>query len=414
MVGNEQSWGHLALSSQVVGPLQWMDHARQLMADYTRHQINQKVNILGALVKVMERLACTLPMVCGEAVQDVVPGILEFEEAFRIYNEFIVTESCLDKKLKETFQNQLLHPTMGLPVFIVTHKHIGKFLVLKSSSNSIEYILSKLFDELDAVEKNPVVMDFSFSELKSLMSSDFDRKLLELAVSHGKSNRELEILNINIAQSTSEVKERIDSIRAADRMAEEKAKIKLDFEISTVEDSIEADISKLGVKRSFWPEFAIKDFEDKINVKKEKRDELNRIKLEETEHHRNLFKRRVQQFRNRIVRDERMKKMGRGNVHQKQGAKRKLTDSDDEFVAGMFSEHAGYHGLRNAVTEFIGTVDRNKRIKLEDIKKYYNIRRNERGEKNVATSTARRRLAPRRKTSHVQLPSLTLVNVSSL
>ena len=67
----------------------------------------------------------------------------------------------------------------------------------------------------------------------------------------------------------------------------------------------------------------------------------------------------------------------------------------------MFSEHAGYHGLRNTVTEFIGTVDRNKRIKLNDIKKYYDMRRSERGEKSISVSTARRRLAPRRKSSQV-------------
>ena len=96
-----------------------------------------------------------------------------------------------------------------------------------------------------------------------------------------------------------------------------------------------------------------------------------------------------------------MKKMGRGNIVKKQGPKRKLTGSDNEYVASMFSEHAGYHGLRNTVTEFIGTVDRNKRIKLNDIKKYYDMRRSERGEKNISVSTARRRLAPRRKSSQV-------------
>ena len=86
-------------------------------------------------------------------------------------------------------------------------------------------------------------------------------------------------------------------------------------------------------------------------------------------------------------------------AYKKQGAKRKLTDEDDEYVASMFSEHAGYHGLRNTVTEFVGTVDRNKRIKLDDIKKYYNMRRGERGQKSVSIHTARRRLAPKRKTA---------------
>ena len=400
MTGNERSWGHLVPSDQVVGPLQWVNHARKLMADYSDRELLQKVNILSALVKVMERLTCHLPMVCGGVVQEeVVPGILEFSEAFRIYNEVIASDSTLEKKAKETFQNQVLHATLGLPVFIITHKIIGKFVVLKSSSNSIEYILSKLFDEFESSVKDPVVMDFSFSELKSLMSSDFDRKLLELAVSVGKSNRELEVLNIDIAHNTKEVKERIDSLRAVESFAEEKAKSKISFEISSLKELIKADILKLETRRSSWPEFAIQDLEDKIKVKKDRQDELSRVMNEETEHHRILLRRRVQEFRKRMERDERLRKMGRANIHQKQGAKRKLEDSDDEFVASMFSEHAGYHGLRNTVTEYIGTVDRSKRIKLEDIKKYYNIKRNERGQKNISTSTARRRLAPRRKTS---------------
>ena len=400
MTGNERSWGHLVPSNQIVGPLQWVNHARQLLADYSDRELLQKVNILSALVKVMERLTCNLPMVCGGVVQEeVVPGILEFSEAFRIYNEVIASDFSLEKKAKETFQNQVLHATLGLPVFIISHKVIGKFLILKSSSNSIEYILSKLFDEFESSVKDPVVMEFSFSELKSLMSSDFDRKLLELAVSVGKSNRELEVLNIDIAHNTKEVKERIDSLRAVESLAEEKAKSKISFEISSLKELIKADILKLETRRSSWPELAIQDLEDKIKVMQDRQDELNRFMSEESEHHRILLRRRVQQFRKRMERDERLRKMGRANIHQKQGAKRKLEDSDDEFVASMFSEHAGYHGLRNTVTEYIGTVDRSKRIKLEDIKKYYNFKRNERGEKNISTSTARRRLAPRRKTS---------------
>jgi hypothetical protein len=102
----------------------------------------------------------------------------------------------------------------------------------------------------------------------------------------------------------------------------------------------------------------------------------------------------------RLIKEQNLKKVGRSKAYVKQGAKRKLTESDDEFVASMFSEHAGYHGLRNTVTEFIGTVDRNKRIKLEDVRKYYNLRRSERGEVRISTSTARRRLAPRKKNSH--------------
>ena len=112
MTGNERFWGHLVPSNQIVGPLQWVNHARQLLADYSDRELLQKVNILSALVKVMERLTCNLPMVCGGVVQEeVVPGILEFSEAFRIYNEVIAIASdfSLEKKAKETFQNQVLH-----------------------------------------------------------------------------------------------------------------------------------------------------------------------------------------------------------------------------------------------------------------------------------------------------------------
>ena len=401
MVGGtlNKPWGLLTCSSQDVGPLQWMDHAKQLMAQYSRREVNKKVNILVALVKVMERLSCHLPMHVGESVNEVVPGILEFNEAFRIYRESIETDVCDIEKLKVTFQNQLLNETHGLPVFIVSHKHIGKYVILRSSSNSIEYILSTLLDELDEDTDYNENMEFSFSEIKALMSSDFDRKLLELAVSFGKSRRELEILNINIATTTEEVKKNIDEIRSVDKVAEEKAKKKLDSEISSIEDSIKTAKSKLEIKRGYWPESAVRDHEEEVAHQEERRDELVKVKLEVDGHYRNLLKRRIRRSRSRLVKEERLKAIGRSKAYIKQGAKRKLTGSDDEFVASMFSEHAGYHGLRNTVTEFVGTIDRNKRIKLEDIKKYYNLRRLERGETSVSKSTARRRLAPRRRTS---------------
>ena len=69
----------------------------------------------------MEKLSCHLPMACGKSVNEVVPGILEFNEAFSIYEESI-------EKLKVNFQNQLLYQTHGLPVFILSHKYIGKYV----------------------------------------------------------------------------------------------------------------------------------------------------------------------------------------------------------------------------------------------------------------------------------------------
>ena len=154
-------------------------------------------------------------------------------------------------------------------MFIITHKVIGKFIILKSSSSSIEYILSKLLDEFDLQVKEPVVMDFSFSELKALMSSDFDRKLLELAISVGKSNKELEDLNINIAQNSAEVKEKIEKLRTVESEAVDKAKAKLDFEIGSLVKSIKTDVRKLEARRASWPDFAIRDLEAQIDGKNE-------------------------------------------------------------------------------------------------------------------------------------------------
>ena len=125
----------------------------------------------------------------GDSVNEVVPGILKFNEAFRIYSESLEAKVCDIEKLKVTFQNQLLHHIHGLPVFIISHKLVGKYVILRSSSDSIEYIISFLFDALDEDKEDSENMEFSMSEIKSLMSSDFDRKLLELAVSFGKSRR---------------------------------------------------------------------------------------------------------------------------------------------------------------------------------------------------------------------------------
>ena len=402
MVGlkTEKPWGFILSSSQLVYPPQWQNHARQLMAEYSRREVPTKVNILGALVKVMDRLDCTLPVALGEVVIESIPGVIEFNDAFRVYMDNLETEACSIERLKQSFETQLMNERLGLPVVIVSHSKIGKFIVLKSSYASIEYILSTLLDKLDVAEELEPV-DFSFSEIKSLMSSDFDRKLLELAVSAGKSKSDLTKLGINVVASLEEIKSKVESIRSLDRSAEEKAQTKLNFEIDFIVKAIESNKLKLEVKKGTWPENALKDLMDKIDDQEDKREKLLEIQTEANEHSKALLRRRVLQAKKFLIRDQKLKQVGRSQVYKKQGAKRKLADSDDEFVASMFSEHAGYHGLRNTVTEFVGTVDRNKRIKLQDIKKYYDIRRAERGQSRVSTGTARRRLAPRRKNSQV-------------
>ena len=67
MVGNkiEKYWGYSSSSCQDVAPGLWLNHARQLLAENLNKQMSTKVNILAALVKVMERLVCNLPMVLG-------------------------------------------------------------------------------------------------------------------------------------------------------------------------------------------------------------------------------------------------------------------------------------------------------------------------------------------------------------
>ena len=85
----EKSWGSLTSSSQELHPAQWMDYARQLLAEYTRKETHRKSRPLNAIVKVMERLTCTIPMVFGDDVREVVPGALDFDEAFRIYEEYV-------------------------------------------------------------------------------------------------------------------------------------------------------------------------------------------------------------------------------------------------------------------------------------------------------------------------------------
>ena len=228
MAGNkiEKHWGYLSSSCQDVAPGLWLNHARQLLTENLNKHVSSKVNILSSLVKVMERLVCKMPMVLGDEVKDVIPGMLDFHEAFRIYCDHISTEACSVEQLKVTFQNQILHHKSGLPVVILMHETLGKFVILKSSFFSMEYILVTLLDKLEyeGVSKE---IEYSFSEIKSFMSSDFDRKLLEIAVSYGKSRSELEKLGINISEALEEVKGKIEELRLIEEDAGRKAKEKL-------------------------------------------------------------------------------------------------------------------------------------------------------------------------------------------
>ena len=405
MAGNIQKlWGSICLSHQEVGPSQWRTFASQLMEGYRKRHAQRKENILSTLVKIMDRLDCTIPTVCGEVVEDSIPGVIKFNDAFRIYHEHINTEACDIKTLKkESFQSQVLNKELGLPVLILNHQQIGKWIILKSEDCSIEHLLSVLFEEFTQFEEDKVnVLEFSYSEIKSLMSTEFDRKLLDLAVSVGKSKRELDDLGIHLVagdESKQEIQQKIDQLREVEEQSEAEARAKLESEISYVTKLIYENKAKYEVKKHSWPEHALTDLDEKIGVEEERLEHLKLIISNEEDHAKALFRRRVLHAKQRIIKRENIKKVGRGMAYKKQGAKRKLTDEDDEYVASMFSEHAGYHGLRNTVTEFVGTVDRNKRIKLDDIKKYYNMRRGERGQKSVSIHTARRRLAPKRKTA---------------
>lgn len=393
-------WGSLTTSQQTVAHSLWFGYARQLMAQYSsgNKESPTKLNILNALTKVMERLSCTVSIVCGQTVNETVPGILEFEEAFRIYCKHISTEACDLKKLQTSFQQQICNPELGLPVVILSHNEVGKWVVLQSTNISIQFILTTLLDELEQKHSNELtVSEFGYSHLKSLMSTDFDRKLLDLVFAEGKSKSQLLGHGINISTTVESVKEKIDALGKLDDEAGERANAKLECEINYVEKQVKANNLKEKMKKEVWPEPALIDLKNEGKRMNERLTKLKEIKLAKTEHAKLLMRRRVVYAKGTIIKEKELKKVGRSN--SKQGAKRKLTDSDDEYVASMFSEHAGYHGLRNTVTEYIGTVDRTKRIKLEDVKKYYNMRRAQREESTVSTSTARRRLAPRRKTS---------------
>ena len=158
MAGNVQKlWGSICLSHQEVVPSRWRTFASQLMEGYRKRHAQRKENILSTLVKIMDRLDCNIPTVCGEAVEDIIPGVIKFDDAFRIYHEHINTEACDIKTLKkESFQSQVIHKELGLPVLILNHHQIGKWIILKSEDCSIEHLLSVLFEEFTQFEEDKV------------------------------------------------------------------------------------------------------------------------------------------------------------------------------------------------------------------------------------------------------------------
>ena len=128
MAGNvHKLWGSIFFSQQEVGPSRWRTFASQLLVGYRKRNAQRKENILTTLVKIMDRLDCTIPSVFGEVVEDIIPGVIKFNDAFRIYQEHINTEACDIKTLKkESFQSQVLNKELGLPVLILNHHQVDK------------------------------------------------------------------------------------------------------------------------------------------------------------------------------------------------------------------------------------------------------------------------------------------------
>ena len=138
-----------------------------------------------------------------------------------------------------------------------------------------------MFEEFTQFEEDKVnVLEFSYSEIKSLMSTEFDRKLLDLAVSVGKSKRELDDLGIHLVagdESKQEIQQKIDQLREVEEQSEAEARAKLESERSYVTKLIYENKAKYEVKKHSWPEHALTDLDEKIGVEEERLEHLKLI-----------------------------------------------------------------------------------------------------------------------------------------
>ena len=92
----------------------------------------------------------------------------------------------------------------------------------------------------------------------------------------------------------------MEKLKEVEGKAQERTNSKLEVEISSLVLSVQADISKLEARRTFWPEFAVTDMENNIRGKEERLEELKKIKNKASEHHQQLHRRRVQYCKKQI------------------------------------------------------------------------------------------------------------------
>ena len=101
MAGNvHKLWGSIFFSQQEVGPSRWRTFASQLLVGYRKRNAQRKENILTTLVKIMDRLDCTIGRV-----------IITFSQKFLLALVFFGAFLCIKFKEKNKKSYFLVLPT---------------------------------------------------------------------------------------------------------------------------------------------------------------------------------------------------------------------------------------------------------------------------------------------------------------
>ena len=311
-------------------------------------------------------------------------GYMRFEEAFDIYLSYFPQgeRRCTeDVQLKVELRHLLCHSEYGLCVYLLQLPGKDELVILRPDSFDLSHFLSYMVQaELDAQEavkkRDKMLISKTFcQEMMSCVETEWDRRVLRVMISTGRTNEEYENLGFKSDTRNSDqkkIKTYLQFTAGLDVEAKAAVAHQLELKKQKLHEKIKKKKRLLLEKKFKWTECQIAEREEELETLTERHDSTEALHARAVGDEEVVSKSLIQMIRRKksqLINAKRLLRRKQGG-----GRKRLIDEADEKFLEKCIAEKATAHGRRHDAVWYL-----NHRVKgshLLELINQHHLKRN--------------------------------------
>ena len=290
---------------------------------------------------------------------------------------------------KTELMTDLLHDRHGLAVYVVKLEILNRgIILLRPGEFELDFFLQELsnigLDIAGADNQRSSGFEINRDSVQLLLNSmdmEYDKSVLKVALSLGRSRAQIDKLGIN-ADKVIKLSEKIkvvgDEVKNSFTTAEDLIRLHVREQIGQSKDDTEKLKNLLLQKKDDWTKARLGDLANQLDDENQKIKHLSDIIECKDKYHKNLFTDRVKRKAVELIEDNRLKRRKLSN----QGRERLIDSDEEKLIEKLTEDKATYHCRRHHVVMYT-----HKRVKTRDLKDSLDHFRSQKGKPLIRSAT---------------------------